>query len=163
MAASQIVLIAGLAIVVFGAAVWALRPSATTAENQIAFAGLTVKMNTPALAVMALGVVLVLVSATLQETKDAVYRTSFDCDKARGKVEKWICSDEKLAGLDIMNASLYKQALGRLPPERIEDFVAEKDAFVDERRICQSKACVEQTFLRRIEVLKDKLAELKTP
>jgi hypothetical protein len=160
MASNMIVLVTGLAVVVFGAAVWAFRPPDPAAENQIEFMGLKLKMNTPALAVMALGIVLVLASTMLTETTAKSYRTSFNCRLAQGTVEEWICGDEQLAGLDLINADLFKAVRDKLPTGQIKEFEAVKDRFVGERRICKTKDCVEQSFLQRIEILRDQLKAL---
>jgi hypothetical protein len=56
------VLILGIAIVLGGFAVWALRPAEPTAANTLKFLGSEFTLNTPALAVMAFGVVLILIA-----------------------------------------------------------------------------------------------------
>jgi len=62
MGQNLIVLVVGLGITIFGALIWAFKRTERRAENKIDFLGLHLTLNTPALAVMFVGVILVLVS-----------------------------------------------------------------------------------------------------
>jgi hypothetical protein len=60
------IVLVGLLIVVFGAAIWAFRPPAGAGKSIIKFSAFELTLDVPALGVMALGVVLVLIGTTLQ-------------------------------------------------------------------------------------------------
>ncbi|MBH0238216.1 lysozyme inhibitor LprI family protein [Methylobrevis albus] len=53
---------------------------------------------------------------------------SFDCDKARGDVERLICADAELSDLDARFARSFAAALARAPAGAVRDLTAsEKD------------------------------------
>ena len=66
MSPDQIVLYLGIAIILFGLAVWFFKPPAEKVENTIKFLGLELSLNTPAFVVAGLGIVLVLISTQLR-------------------------------------------------------------------------------------------------
>jgi len=66
MAQNLIAFLVGIAIVILGAVVWVFRPANPTANNKISLFGLfDVTLSTPSIAIMAMGVVLILVSTRL--------------------------------------------------------------------------------------------------
>jgi hypothetical protein len=65
MAPNLVAFLVGIGIVVFGAGVWAVKPPAPTEQNKISFLGFEVTLSTPAIAIMAIGIVLVLASTML--------------------------------------------------------------------------------------------------
>ncbi len=68
----QITLVVGLGIVVLGAIVWVFKKPERAAQNTIKIpGGFEFTMNTPAIATMAIGVVLVVVSRTLPTLPDS--------------------------------------------------------------------------------------------
>jgi hypothetical protein len=71
MNSEQITLVVGLGIVVLGAIVWAFKKPENSAQNVIKIpGGFEFALNTPAIATMAIGVVLVVVSRTLPGPPD---------------------------------------------------------------------------------------------
>lgn len=84
-----------------------------------------------------------------------VYAASFDCGKAKSKVEKAICSDNELGALDSQMAVAYKNALTTHPlPEymraRQRDWLALNSG-------CDPKnfvACLRKGYIERINQLK---------
>jgi uncharacterized protein YecT (DUF1311 family) len=81
------------------------------------------------------------------------YITSFNCDKAINTVEKTICTDERLASLDIQlhdvftnafNASINKK---KLKQEEVE--------WVIRRNKCNTKQCITDHYNKRISELND--------
>jgi hypothetical protein len=86
MAQNLIAFLVGIAIVILGAIVWVFRPANPNADNKISLFGLfDVTLSTPAIAIMAMGVVLILVSTRLPgPTPDAavnVHENNSDTSK----------------------------------------------------------------------------------
>lgn len=69
MPANQVALFAGVGVILLGALVWAFRPPQPNAENTIRGpGGFEFTLNTPAIAVIALGIVLVLIGTMYSNT-----------------------------------------------------------------------------------------------
>jgi hypothetical protein len=73
MTASQVALFVGVGVIVLGALVWAFRPPEPTAENKFSVpGGFEFTLNTPAIAVIALGIVLVLIGILYSNTPSPI-------------------------------------------------------------------------------------------
>jgi hypothetical protein len=59
---NRVAFFGGLFLIVVGIAVWILRPNSTAQNNKIKVLGVEFALDTPALAVMAIGVVMMLIS-----------------------------------------------------------------------------------------------------
>jgi len=87
-------------------------------------------------------------------TKANYFRASFDCSKqGLSSIEKMVCSNEKLASMDVRLASAFQHALSK---------VTEKDRFklgqrqwLAERNECADAQCVEKTYKERIADLEE--------
>lgn len=88
---------------------------------------------------------------------------SFDCLKASGQVEKLICSDSELAGLDVELACLYKAALTKAAGQELKTLRAYQRGWIKGRNECWKaigvsvRACVEASYRDRIKELRSKL------
>jgi uncharacterized protein len=76
---------------------------------------------------------------------------SFDCAKASTFVEKSICSDPELSGLDEALNQAYLAA--REAPARREEVRNEQLRWIGVRNACASPACIRKAYLDRIESL----------
>jgi uncharacterized protein len=87
------------------------------------------------------------------------FTPSFDCLQATSKIEETICTDQKLAGLDVELNSIYKKLFSSLPePEKVK-LKNEQLAWLKNRdKSCDSLknvlVCVTDAYLQRIEALK---------
>lgn len=83
--------------------------------------------------------------------------TSFDCSKATQKVEKLVCGDDQLAGLDRTLAGDFKKAMGQITAEDQTDLRATQAAWIKSRDACgedaDPKACALQSYKTRIAIL----------
>jgi uncharacterized protein len=77
---------------------------------------------------------------------------SFDCAKASTFVEKAICSDKQLSGLDDQLAGLYKAA--RATAANSATLEAEQQAWLSARDQCTNAACLKKAYADRIAALK---------
>jgi uncharacterized protein len=75
---------------------------------------------------------------------------SFDCAKASSFVEKAICSDKQLSGMDDQLARLYKTARGAASNAALE---AEQKAWLSSRDQCTDAACLKKAYADRIAAL----------
>lgn len=73
---------------------------------------------------------------------------SFDCAKARGRVEKAICGESTLAALDHRVADLYALAIA----QAVDPGGAKRDQrrWLGARDDCKDVACIEQIYRRRL-------------
>jgi uncharacterized protein len=79
---------------------------------------------------------------------------SFDCRHARYADEKMICRQPLLGQLDEELASIYRRILLNLPRAERGELDRNEDAFVIARRRCGAdRACIEQSYRRRIREL----------
>jgi uncharacterized protein len=85
---------------------------------------------------------------------------SFDCAKASSDVEKLICSDAELAGLDRSLAGLYGTLLKHTPASEQKMLKAEQRGWVKGRDECWKsddlRGCVASEYRTRINELKDR-------
>jgi uncharacterized protein len=77
---------------------------------------------------------------------------SFDCRKARTKIEKLICSNDELSKLDESLSEMYLRALNRadIKEQTIE---SQRQWLKYERNICQDAECVKHAYETRIKEL----------
>ncbi|WP_202844982.1 lysozyme inhibitor LprI family protein [Luteimonas saliphila] len=79
---------------------------------------------------------------------------SFDCSKARTPTELSICASPQLALLDGILGRYYAQARGSLPRGQRACLVADQRAWlVSQRDVCDTEACLERAYLRRVRAL----------
>jgi uncharacterized protein len=76
---------------------------------------------------------------------------SFDCRKARSRVDKSICADPELAALDRRLAELFALALSHAPdPGEIKKA---QRRWLRERDDCEADACVKNSYEQRMQAL----------
>ena len=76
---------------------------------------------------------------------------SFDCAKASNFVEKAICSDQELSGMDDQLARLYKAA--RAAATNASTLEAEQKSWLSSRDRCTDAACLTKAYADRIAAL----------
>jgi uncharacterized protein len=79
---------------------------------------------------------------------DHCFAASFDCGKAKGKIEELICEDEELSNLDEVLAKSYKAVLAIIQGQ--DSFKAEqKEWLTKERNHCKDKDCLKEAYYDR--------------
>jgi hypothetical protein len=93
----------------------------------------------------------------------APVKASFDCDKARTKLELLICSSDVIGGADIDLSEIYRKAFNRAAPDARKALVASENGWLSYvAKSCigaassayDSKSCAEQAFSDRADQLK---------
>jgi len=70
-------------------------------------------------------------SSTNATVSDSIYRTSFDCTKARDySVEQAICKNEELAKLDLEMSEAYKKRMGAVPASQKRELVRRQEEWL---------------------------------
>jgi uncharacterized protein len=91
----------------------------------------------------------------------SVQAASFDCEKAKTKIEKMICINPELSKLDDELNKVYNTTLqGARHADSIRK--AQKE-WINERNTCSNEACLEYAYGRRIFLLSTTDANLLTP
>jgi uncharacterized protein len=79
---------------------------------------------------------------------------SFDCSKAKGEIEKLVCSDAGLAALDRKMADVFATALKSWPADEVAKQKAMQRGWIKGRNDCwkadDKRACAETEYRRRI-------------
>jgi uncharacterized protein len=87
------------------------------------------------------------------------HSASFDCAKAKTKVEKLICANPRLSELDEKVSALYKKVLEQSPvPEDSKE--QQREWIKRDRNTCKDAACLERNYARRISDLEEDLKNL---
>ena len=86
------------------------------------------------------------------------YAASFDCNKARTRVEKAICSNQQLSDLDELLALSYKKALANTRNKRSLRR-AQRSWVKRKRNRCRSNRCIKKAYRSRISKLKKSVAK----
>lgn len=76
---------------------------------------------------------------------------SFDCAKARGRIEKMICADTQLSTLDRHAADLFAIAAAQAPAD--DDVKRAQRSWLRERDACRDLACLKSQYENRIDTL----------
>ena len=85
---------------------------------------------------------------------------SFNCRFARHADEKTICSEPMLGHLDQDLASIYRRVLLKLPRAERNELDKDEEAFVIARRRCGGdRACIEQSYRKRMQELQAMLPD----
>ena len=88
-----------------------------------------------------------------------VRSASFDCAKAKTKIEKQICSNTKLSELDDKLTALYNKVLAQSPvPEDTKE--QQREWVKGSRNVCKDAACLERAYASRICDLEKELNNL---
>jgi len=88
-----------------------------------------------------------------------VHSASFDCAKAKTKVDKLVCGDPKLSGLDDKLTALYNKVLAQSPvPEDTKQ--QQREWVKDPRNLCKNADCLERAYTNRISDLQEQLEKL---
>jgi uncharacterized protein len=88
-----------------------------------------------------------------------VRSASFDCAKAKTKIEKQICSNTKLSELDDKLTALYNKILAQSPvPEDTKE--QQREWVKGSRNVCKDAACLERAYASRISDLEKELNNL---
>src|SRR5260370_4180983 len=97
--------------------------------------------------------------ATCLVLMPSVHSASFDCAKAKTKVDKLVCGDPKLSDLDEKLIALYNKALALSPVP--EDTKQQQLEWVKQsRNTCKDADCLEQAYTSRISDLQTQLEKL---
>jgi uncharacterized protein len=88
-----------------------------------------------------------------------VHPASFDCAKAKTKIDKLVCGDPKLSDLDDKLSALYKKVL-ELSPVPEDSKEQQRDWVKGSRNTCKDAACLEKAYVSRISELEK---DLKNP
>lgn len=95
--------------------------------------------------------------AALLSTAASAAETSFDCSKATQKIEKLVCGDDQLAGLDKTLAADFNKAMGQISADDQKDLRATQAAWIGSRNACgedaDPKACALMSYKTRIAFL----------
>ncbi len=77
---------------------------------------------------------------------------SFDCGKSRTFIEKAICGNKQLSGMDDRLAEEYGKALAvAFAPDELKE--EQRDWLAKVRNSCQDSACLKRVYAQRIELL----------
>jgi uncharacterized protein len=88
-----------------------------------------------------------------------VHSASFDCAKAKTKIDKLICSDARLSEADEKLNAAYKEVLAKSPVP--EDTKQEQLEWVKQsRNTCKDADCLQQAYTSRISDLQKQLEKL---
>ena len=82
-------------------------------------------------------------------------RPSFNCDRARTRSERAICSSSGLAALDRSMAGFYDQAMAGADPRTASELRRTRDRFLDYRERCPTDACMADAYRGRIREIGD--------
>jgi len=104
------------------------------------------------------GLALVLVT-TLGVLTSWAQAATFDCNKASSFVEKVICSDSQLTGMDDQLGRLYKDALAA--SSNSEALKTEQKAWLSSRNQCKDSDCIMKAYTDRISALNAMTAPAK--
>lgn len=78
----------------------------------------------------------------------------FDCEKTTARIEKSICGTPSLSQLDSQLATVFKTALTAAAPSSKQALLTEQRNWISHtRNICQDAACIEEAYLKRIDIL----------
>lgn len=78
---------------------------------------------------------------------------SFDCTRAHTRVDRAICATPRLAVLDGLLGRDYARSSEALPPGERACLAADQKAWLAQRDACDSDACLERAYLRRLQAL----------
>ena len=99
------------------------------------------------------------VVATCLVGLSSVHSASFDCAKAKTKIDKLICSDARLSEADEKLTALYNEVLAKSPAP--EDTKQQQLEWVKQsRNTCKDADCLEQAYTSRISDLQRQLEKL---
>lgn len=76
---------------------------------------------------------------------------SFDCEKSKTDVEKMICSDIELVGLDNDLAIIYKNRSAK--PNNRAQLINDQVQWLNSRNLCTSTECIKNSYKERIAYL----------
>ncbi len=97
--------------------------------------------------------------ATCLVGMSSVHSASFDCAKAKTKIDKLICSDAGLSEADEKLNAVYKEVLAKSPVP--EDTKQEQLEWVKQsRNTCKDPDCLQQAYTSRISDLQEQLEKL---
>jgi uncharacterized protein len=99
--------------------------------------------------------IVVMVSSVLLLLTTA-HAASFDCEKARSKVEKLICSDKKLSRLDETLNKAYQKALKRNDIKKVV-LEIQRSWLKSVRDTCRNSDCIRKLYESRINSLRMRL------
>ena len=89
------------------------------------------------------------VVATCLVGLSSVHSASFDCAKAKTKIDKLICSDARLSEADEKLTALYNEVLAKSPAP--EDTKQQQLEWVKQsRNTCKDADCLQQAYTSRI-------------
>lgn len=92
------------------------------------------------------------------QTQRPDIRPSFNCANARGSIERLICSDSELAGLDLRMSALYARSMETASPSKASRLRAYQRGWIRARNECWKSSNTHQCV---ISAYNDRIAELQ--
>lgn len=87
----------------------------------------------------------------------AAANPSFDCDGARGEIERLICGDDELAALDVELARAFAAAMSRAPASQISLLRSDQSNWRKARNDCRktedARSCTLEAYRKRLSEL----------
>lgn len=80
---------------------------------------------------------------------------SFNCNRARLRVENMVCDSDRLAAADRAMSATYFRALAGADPDSRARLRQSRDRFLAFRNRCSNEGCVEQAYADRIAEIRD--------
>jgi uncharacterized protein len=84
----------------------------------------------------------------------ATVSPSFNCRRASSRSERMVCGSDRLASLDREMSSQFYSALSRASGSARAELRRSRDAFLRTRERCADAACVEQSYLARMDEIR---------
>lgn len=99
--------------------------------------------------------IVVIVLMTMLVLPARAAQPSFDCDGAKGEVEKMICGDDALADLDLRLARDFARALARASADQVPELKASQRTWRSQMLKCAQtgdpRGCVLDAYTKRID------------
>lgn len=99
--------------------------------------------------------IVVIVLMTMLVLPARAAQPSFDCDGAKGEVEKMICGDDALADLDLRLARDFARALARASADQVPELKASQRTWRSQMLKCSQagdpRGCVLDAYTKRID------------
>lgn len=87
----------------------------------------------------------------------AAANPSFDCEGARGEIERLICGDDELAALDVELARAFAAAMSRAPASQVSLLRSDQSNWQKVRNACRktddARSCTIDAYRRRLSEL----------
>lgn len=81
------------------------------------------------------------------------FRPSFNCRRATSWVNRTVCTDRKLAAMDVRMSNAYGRAIASAGPAGERRIDAAQTRFLNQRARCPTMACIDRAYRTRIKQL----------